>query len=341
MRFSSSFTLLATILATLCLVQGAPLSSDSTAHPGVPPLLRGTATKAVLSPQCTVKTTSSSSSTTHKSTTTKAASTSTTKSSTSTATSLKPVSTSNASSNKSSSCFPAIDFKMPSSVPKSLDGWWCSKYDEYAFLGFSYEISACQSQATLNKEFLDARTRFNSRYIRLYGACDQAGYYDKVVEAAWNAGIGVHALIWFGFDGDNSYIKRQADLFKSLTTNPKAKFVTRGVQFGSEPLFDWALDPNVLAKKVTEAKATLAPYGIHLTVSDLAYGFQSTINDGSMNVLNAVDYVSLHMLPYFSTSATTGGNAWPNNMYDMNQILGYTNSSKKILWTENGWPSSE
>lgn len=63
-----------------------------------------------------------------------------------------------------------------------------------------------------------------------------------------------------------------------------------------------------------------------------------------MNVLDAIDYVSLHMLPYFAQGATTGGingKAWSNNMYDMNQILGYTNSSKKILWTQTGWPSSE
>lgn len=121
---------------------------------------------------------------------------------------------------------------MPSTVPNSLDNWWCSEESEYAFLGFSYEISACQSQKTLNREFLDARNRFNSRYIRLYGACDTPGYYDKVIEAAWNAGLGVHALIWFGFDGDDSWKGRKKDLFKSLTTNPKAKFVTRGVQFG-------------------------------------------------------------------------------------------------------------
>lgn len=85
-------------------------------------------------------------------------------------------------------------------------------------MGFSYDISACQSQKTLNREFLDARKTFNSRYIRLYGTCDEAGYYDKVITAAWNAGLGVQALIWFGFDGDDSWKARKTELFKSLTT---------------------------------------------------------------------------------------------------------------------------
>lgn len=42
------------------------------------------------------------------------------------------------------SCFPAVGFKMPNGVPDSLDGWWCNMNDEYAFVGFSYEISACK-----------------------------------------------------------------------------------------------------------------------------------------------------------------------------------------------------
>lgn len=45
---------------------------------------------------------------------------------------------------QSSSCFPALGFNMPQDVPHSLDGWWCESADEYAFLGFSYEVSACE-----------------------------------------------------------------------------------------------------------------------------------------------------------------------------------------------------
>lgn len=93
------------------------------------------------------------------------------------------------------SCFPALGFKMPATVPTSLDGWWCNSNTEYAFVGFSYEITQCafdsspffgslthvsvctgQSKSRLNSEFADIRKRFKGRYIRLYGACDRANY---------------------------------------------------------------------------------------------------------------------------------------------------------------------
>jgi len=41
------------------------------------------------------------------------------------------------------SCFPALEFKMPTTVPSSLDDWWCNSDTEYAFVGFSYEITQC------------------------------------------------------------------------------------------------------------------------------------------------------------------------------------------------------
>jgi hypothetical protein len=41
-------------------------------------------------------------------------------------------------------CFPAIGFKTPSNAPSSLDGWWCDPATEYAFMGFSYEITSCE-----------------------------------------------------------------------------------------------------------------------------------------------------------------------------------------------------
>lgn len=47
------------------------------------------------------------------------------------------------------SCFPALNFTMPSTVPSSLDGWWCNATDEHAFLGFSYEVEACKLAQSL------------------------------------------------------------------------------------------------------------------------------------------------------------------------------------------------
>lgn len=40
-------------------------------------------------------------------------------------------------------CFPAVGFTMPFLIPPDLEGWWCDPSTEYAFLGFSYEVTAC------------------------------------------------------------------------------------------------------------------------------------------------------------------------------------------------------
>jgi exo-beta-1,3-glucanase (GH17 family) len=207
---------------------------------------------------------------------------------------------------------------------------------EYAFMGFSYEITACQSPHQLNAEFADIRKTFNGRYVRLYGFCDNDGFYDEVIDAAWNNGLGVHALIWFGFDGGKEWMTRRDSLINTLTTNPKAKFVTRGVQFGSEPLYDNVLPHAELASQVISARARLAGVQIPVTVSELAYGYQ--IRGGAQDVLDAIDYINIHMLPFFSTLATTGALAWPLVETDLNWFIQH-GDGKKMYFDENGWPS--
>ncbi|KAG2017606.1 hypothetical protein CC2G_007105 [Coprinopsis cinerea AmutBmut pab1-1] len=235
-------------------------------------------------------------------------------------------------------CFPALGFKMPSSVPSSLNNWWCDYSTEYAFVGVSYEITHCQSLDQLRREFTDVRNRFKGRYIRLYGFCDQPGYYNNVIEAAWSAGVGVHALIWFGFDGTDIYKSRREALFSVLQSNPKAKFVTRVVQFGSEPLFDWAISARGLAQEVRDAKSRLANLKIPVTVSEMAYGYQARENDGSKEVLQAVDFIDAHMLPFFSHKASTAKASWPIVMEDLNWFFN-NGLGKKIYLSQNGWPS--
>lgn len=78
----------------------------------------------------------------------------------------------------------------------------------------------------------------------------------------------------FGFDGDNLWEGRRDALFQSLRSNPLAKFVTRAVQFGSEPLFDNVLSVVGLAEQITAAKGTLSSLKIPVTISELAYGYQ-------------------------------------------------------------------
>ncbi|KAF8502307.1 glycoside hydrolase family 17 protein [Russula emetica] len=240
------------------------------------------------------------------------------------------------SSKSDANCFPSLGFNTPSNVPSSIDGWWCSATTEYAFLGFSYEVTSCQSLQQLKKEFTDMRNTFHSRYVRLYGACDREGFYDDVIEAAWDTSLGVHALIWFGFDGTDQWVNRRDSLFRTLHSNPKAKFVTRVVQFGSEPLFDHVLSPNELTAQVLSAKKSLSSLDIPVTVSELAYGYQE--NAGAQNVLDAIDSINIHMLPFFSSEASTGENAWPQVLDDLNWFIN-NGKGKKMYLDENGWPS--
>lgn len=105
---------------------------------------------------------------------------------------------------------------------------------------------------------------------------------------------------------------RRDNLFATLHSNPKAPFVTRVVQFGSEPLFDGVLTPAQLSTQVIKAKRNLSSIGIPVTVSELAYGYQK--DGGAQNVLNAIDSINVHMLPFFASNATTGMYLLPLSM---------------------------
>jgi len=76
----------------------------------------------------------------------------------------------------------------------------------------------------------------------------------------------------FGFNGDDIWIGRRDTLLAALHSIPKAKWVTRVLQFGSEPLFDNVLPHDQLAQQVIQAKSNLSSLRIPVTVSELAYG---------------------------------------------------------------------
>lgn len=204
-------------------------------------------------------------------------------------------------------------------------------------MGFSYAVDACQSLPQLRREFKDIRETYNGRYVRIYSVCDKKGFYDNVITAAWENSLGIHALIWFGFDGDYKWKSRKDSLFNTLYSNPKAKFVIRAVQFGSEPLFDWVLSPSELTSQVKAAKSKLASLGIKVTVSEMAYGFQA--RGGAQSVLDAVDFLDIHMLPFFSHQASTAQNSWPILKKDQDWLTARM-GGKKMYWSQNGWPST-
>lgn len=80
-----------------------------------------------------------------------------------------------------------------------------------------------------------------------------------------------HAHVFqFGFNNDDLWKGRRDTLINTLHSNPKAKFVTRVVQFGSEPLFDRVLEASELAAQVSAAKTKLAGLNIAVTISELA-----------------------------------------------------------------------
>lgn len=61
-------------------------------------------------------------------------------------------------------------------------------------------------------------------------------------------------------------------LLATLTTNPKAPFVVRAVQYGSEPLFDQAIAVTSLNNRIKAYKQKLSAQQIPVTISELAYG---------------------------------------------------------------------
>lgn len=79
----------------------------------------------------------------------------------------------------------------------------------------------------------------------------------------------------FGFNGDDVWMTRRDTLFAALHANPKAKWVTRVLQFGSEPLFDSVLPHDQLAEQVIAARKNLSSLHIPVTVSELAFGYLS------------------------------------------------------------------
>jgi hypothetical protein len=167
-----------------------------------------------------------------------------------------------------------------------------------------------------------------SRPLHATDLTDHTPCSNDIVTAAWANTLGIHALIWVftphsksrvspqnqliyllaqcGFDNCNNLTTQFNTLSSILHTNPKAKFVTRLVQMGSEPLFDDVITPQALTAAVNSAKQNLSDIGVQVTVSEMAYGYQARNSSGSQAVLDAVDVLNIHMLPFFAADATTG-----------------------------------
>jgi hypothetical protein len=101
-------------------------------------------------------------------------------------------------------------------------------------------------------------------------------------------------------------------------------------------------------------KSIANQYGIHVSISDMQYGFTS--QGGAQVVLDAVDVVHARafftpstmvllklfpdVLPFFDQDATHGSNAWPSVESSTNWFRNRTSGSKKIIFTQTGWPTN-
>lgn len=246
-------------------------------------------------------------------------------------------------SNGQSSCFPALNFTMPGIVPSSVDNWWCSVQDEQAWLGFSYDVSWCPDGRQLLKSFKRMRTEYKARYVRIYGACDNDGYTNEMVNAAWEAGIGVYPLIWFGFDGDDKWKTRRDSILTAIKTNPKAPLVVRGVVVGSEPMYDNVLPADQLAEQIQYVKSELSTWtnkgdtGMQVTLSEMPYGY--SIRDNAPSVFQAEDVIHANILPFFDWSASTAAASFQQIQDGINYLKQY-GLGKKIIISQTGWPTN-
>lgn len=190
----------------------------------------------------------------------------------------------------------------------------------------------------MTADFKRMKKDYGARYVRLYGNCDASWHNDAWVNAAADAGLGVYALVWFGWDNPNDWKWRMDALVKTILTNPKAPWVVRNVAVGSEPLFDWALDPDSLATQIYSLRQKLSIYGIKTTISEMPYGFQ--IHNNAPQVFKAIDFVEANILPFFDGSATTGGNAWGMVNWSLD-FFRQNAPGKQIRMTQTGWPSND
>jgi hypothetical protein len=125
----------------------------------------------------------------------------------------------------------------------------------FTFLACRPDKNVCpsgQSKSKLQKEFADIRKTFNSRYVRLYGACDKDGFYDDIVDAAWDNGLGVHALIWVGIRTPPDYLTNSTLVRRSLGLTA----VTSGKSVETASLL---LSIRILKLNLSHALFNLAP----------------------------------------------------------------------------------
>lgn len=104
-----------------------------------------------------------------------------------------------------------------------------------------YRTFGCQSKSQLSADFKKMRSTYHARYVRVYGDCEgeRATFLDDIIQAAYENGMGVMALVWLGWNtSDTSWKTRMNHIETTIKNNPLAPYVIRSVDVGSEPLLD-------------------------------------------------------------------------------------------------------
>jgi hypothetical protein len=207
----------------------------------------------------------------------------------------------------------------------------------------------------MEQDFSEMKAR-GARVVITFEFCGtgaDVGYYDDIIAAAGAVGISIIPLAWTLpiHAVGQTYGPNDTFLIKSV---PRIEAVTQAVinnpdpvlaiAIGDEPLYDNdAGSPAALASYIIEVRQNLTAAGldIPLSISDLAFGWQSAGN--ITPVADAVDFFMVNEFPYFAFDATTGGNA-STSWNDFIQDIDYFDTiadGRPILVTQTGWPTNE
>jgi len=189
-----------------------------------------------------------------------------------------------------------------------------------------------------NETPLDLSTRIDPRNIdedlmRLSKVTDCVRTYstdfglDRVAEAAARHGMKVIQGAWIGFDP----IRNQREIATVTALAKQFPEVIRAIVVGNEVLLRGELSPTDLAGLIRSARAQVS---VPVTYADV-WEFWLRYRE----VYAAVDFVTIHILPYWEDFPVPAGRAAPH-VDAIRRKVAAAFPDKEILIGEVGWPSA-
>jgi len=219
----------------------------------------------------------------------------------------------------------------------------------YAFAGYVYDLEDCISTSQMKSDFKTIASK-NARTVITFGYCpsqDTQSDYENVIQAAEDANLNIIMLVATLISSSNTLyggdIPRANHIAQAIINKPNNVLA---LAMGDEPLYDNDFgSPQALANEINSIKGTFKSAGldIPISISDMAFGWQQAGQTKSSSVVaQAVDFFMVNTFPYFSQSASWGGdsNAWSAFTSDISFFEGLADG-RPILVTQTGWPSNE